>query len=319
MHHESQASTSAPTRALPARLALYLGEMYPPVPSLLISLFSFYNLYFFVAVLRGESLGVNRASLAGAFTIFLFLLFLRISDELKDAESDKVLFPHRLVPSGQVLLSDLKLLMGLTIALMLGLNLFVTGALWAFLILFGFGLLMLNYFFLRGLISKSLLLALISHNPSVLLMNLYILAVYVAGHPNFHWRSEYLPLLLIFWLPGLAWELSRKLKAPQDENEYETYSRIFGYRLGAFLPMLVISLHYCLLMSFILRAAFSPWFVLGMTLAVVVVLSFFFLFILRPSSKTARLKPFMEGYMLINALGLLLELVVRRGLIWQIL
>lgn len=308
----------APQPSLLGRWGLYLAEMYPLLPSLLISLFSFFNLYFLLAVLRGEPLVVNRAGLAGALTIFCFLLFLRISDEIKDAETDRRLFPQRLLPSGQVLLSDLKILMGLTTAVMWVLNLFLTGAPLAFAGLFGYGVLMLNYFFLRSLIARSLLLALITHNPSILLMNGYIMAVYAAGHSPFHWRTEYYTLLLVFWLPGLAWELARKLRAPEDENEYETYSRIFGYRLGALLPMWVLSLHYLLLMTLIPRAAFSGWFVLAMTLAVGVILSCLLRFILWPSGQTARLKPFVEGYMLIHALGLLLELVLRRGVVWQL-
>lgn len=311
--------TSLPPRSRLGRWALYFKQMYPPLPSLLISLLSFFNLYFLLAVLRGEALIVDRAGVAGALTIFCFLLFLRISDELKDADTDRQLFPHRLVPSGQVLLSDLKILMVLTIIVMWGLNLFLTGAPLAFAALFGYGLLMLNYFFLRPLIARSLLLALLTHNPSILLMNGYIMAVYAANHSPFHWRTEYITLLLIFWLPGLAWELARKIRAPQDENEYETYSRIFGYRWATLFTMWVLSLHYLLLMTLIPRAAFSGWFVLAMTLAVGAVLSCLLRFMLRPSTQSAHLKPYVEGYMLIQAFALLLDLVLRREVTWQLL
>lgn len=166
------------------RVWLYFKEMYPPIPSLTIAVVSFFNLYFILQILlralplAPAPLQVSWPGVAGALTLFLFLLFLRISDELKDYESDKIMFPDRLVPSGRVLLSDLKGLMAVAIAVMWLLNIFVTQVPLAFGALFVFGMLMLYYFFLRNYIAKSLILALVTHNPSVILMNFYVIAVF---------------------------------------------------------------------------------------------------------------------------------------------
>ena len=35
--------------------------------------------------------------------------------------------------------------------------------------------------------------------------------------------------LFTLYFPALIWEVSRKIKAPKDENDYTTYSKIFGY------------------------------------------------------------------------------------------
>ena len=36
--------------------------------------------------------------------------------------------------------------------------------------------------------------------------------------------------LRTLYFPALIWEVSRKIKAPKDENDYTTYSKLFGYR-----------------------------------------------------------------------------------------
>lgn len=32
------------------------------------------------------------------------------------------------------------------------------------------------------------------------------------------------------YFPSLIWEISRKIRAPKDETEYVTYSKLFGYQ-----------------------------------------------------------------------------------------
>ncbi|NLG03956.1 MAG: prenyltransferase, partial [Clostridia bacterium] len=32
------------------------------------------------------------------------------------------------------------------------------------------------------------------------------------------------------YFPALIWEISRKIKAPKDETDYTTYSKLFGYK-----------------------------------------------------------------------------------------
>ncbi|MCR5616785.1 MAG: prenyltransferase, partial [Clostridiales bacterium] len=36
--------------------------------------------------------------------------------------------------------------------------------------------------------------------------------------------------LWTLYFPALIWEVSRKIKAPKDENDYTTYSKLFGYK-----------------------------------------------------------------------------------------
>ena len=36
--------------------------------------------------------------------------------------------------------------------------------------------------------------------------------------------------LWTLYFPALIWEVSRKIRAPKDETDYVTYSKLFGYR-----------------------------------------------------------------------------------------
>jgi 4-hydroxybenzoate polyprenyltransferase len=36
--------------------------------------------------------------------------------------------------------------------------------------------------------------------------------------------------LFTLYFPALIWEVSRKIRAPKDETEYVTYSKLFGYK-----------------------------------------------------------------------------------------
>ena len=51
------------------------------------------------------SIGVQE--IVGAYTVFAFLMWLRIADDLKDYETDMRLFPDRPLPSGRVTKKDI--------------------------------------------------------------------------------------------------------------------------------------------------------------------------------------------------------------------
>ena len=99
-----------------------------------------------------------------------------------------------------------------------------------FIILYGYGYLMSKWFFQKSKIQPSLPLALITHNPVQMFINLYII--------SFTCIKYYIPALSLttvmalftLYFPALIWEVSRKTKAPKDENEYVTYSKLFGYK-----------------------------------------------------------------------------------------
>lgn len=303
------------------RLWVYLREMYPPEVYLPFSFAGFFGFYFLAQALAGGGgpLTVTSRAIAGALTLAAFSLLMRVFDELKDQEADRTLFPDRPLPSGRVRLRDLQ---GLGLALvggMLALNLAMGPvALAGFLVMLLYGLGTFVWFFAEGPHRRSLLLTVATHNPVVVFCNLYVWAVWSADAgvglalpPPAAWAG-----LVMYWMPVLAWEFSRKIKAPEDENAYVTYSRLLGPRPAAAVPFAAISL----------SAGLAAWF--GLTLglpapalalggAAYAAAAFAFVrFFAAVSPANARLKPFAEAFSLGLYLALLGGLIARHGVAW---
>ena len=213
------------------RLRIYLREMFPVVPRLLVGAIIFFEIYFVLLLnYRVLDFRIGRQEAVGTFTVFAFLLLLRIADDFKDYEGDKHLFPDRPLPSGRVSRRDLWVLLVVLITVTtLGNFLFMNNLVW-FIFLFTYGLLMSLWFFARDKIQSNLLLAVITHNPVMMILNLYIISFTVIKYQLPAITSTTVLLAFTLYFPGLIWEVARKIRAPQDETDYVTYSRIFGYR-----------------------------------------------------------------------------------------
>ena len=305
--------------SLGSRLGIYLVEMFPLHVNVPVSFFSFFGYYLLLQILVGRNpLAMTTRSLMGALTVTAFSLLFRVFDEFKDLESDKALFPGRPLPSGRVLTKDLKILGWGLVLLMVLLNLrfgFTPIAL-AFLLVYG--LLTFKYFFLPELHLRSLPLTLATHNPLVVATHLYVLAVFL---DDFHLSAGTLPLgawiaIPMFWMIMLSWETCRKIRTPEEENDYVTYSRLFGPRGAALIPMTGLTISFALAQGF---AFFLNWSiplraVLGVAFAATM---FGFLrWQWKQTPRNSKLRPFVETYAMILYLALLVEFACRYGVFW---
>ena len=222
------------------RLHIYFKEMYPILPRLLLGVIVFLEIYFILLLNYGVtdfSIGIQE--FVGRFTIFGFLLFLRIADDFKDYETDLKLFPHRPLPSGRVTKRDLKIALTVTLTLVSVLNLVFMNNIPFFLFLMLYGFLMSMWFFKKAKIQKSLPLALVTHNPVQLVMNIYIISfTCIKYHLNPLSLTTFLVAMTLYF-PALIWEISRKIRAPKDETEYTTYSKLFGYQKSTRFVMII--------------------------------------------------------------------------------
>ena len=50
--------------------------------------------------------------------------------------------------------------------------------------------------------------------------------------------TQQMLLSISFWFPSLAWEVSRKIRSPFEENEYNTYSKFFGVFKSVLIPII---------------------------------------------------------------------------------
>ena len=93
------------------RLHIYLKERYPLVARLILGLIVFLEIHFIILLNEGVTeFKIGIQEVVGAFTVFAFLLWLRIADDLKDFETDKILFPDRPLARGAVYKKDVMIL-----------------------------------------------------------------------------------------------------------------------------------------------------------------------------------------------------------------
>lgn len=213
------------------RLNIYFKEMYPIIPRLLLGGIVFGEIYFIVLLNCGVTqFRIGPQEIIGGFTVFSFLLWLRIADDFKDYELDCRLFSDRPLPSGRVKKRDLAIFVSLLIAVTVILNLVFMNNFWFFVFLYVYGTLMSLWFFHKKKIQKSLPLALVTHNPVQMIMNVYIISFTCIKYGlNAFTLTNFLAAWTLYF-PALIWEVSRKIRAPKDETEYVTYSKLFGYQ-----------------------------------------------------------------------------------------
>lgn len=213
------------------RLHIYFREMYPIIPRLILGGIVFFEIYFIVLLNNGiTDFKIGIQEFIGAFTVFSFLMWLRIADDLKDYETDKKLFKERPLPSGRVKKRDIIFICIIVEVITIILNIIYMNNLLFFIILYGYGYLMSKWFFQKSKIQPSLPLALITHNPVQMFINLYIISFICIKYSIPALSLTTVMALFTLYFPALIWEVSRKIKAPKDENEYVTYSKLFGYK-----------------------------------------------------------------------------------------
>ncbi len=213
------------------RLHIYFKEMYPIIPRLLLGMIIFGEIYFIVLLNNGVTeFNITCQEFVGGFTVFSFLLWLRIADDFKDYELDCRLFSSRPLPSGRVKKRDLGIFVIILIAVTVALNIIFMNNIWFFVFLYVYGTLMSLWFFSKKKIQKSLPLALVTHNPVQMIMNVYIISFTCIKYGLEAFTLTNFLAAWTLYFPALIWEVSRKIRAPKDETEYVTYSKLFGYK-----------------------------------------------------------------------------------------
>ena len=213
------------------RMHLYMKERYPFIARLILGLIVFLEIHFIILLNEGvTTFNIGIQEVVGAYTVFAFLLWLRIADDLKDFDVDKILFPDRPLARGAVFKKDVVILCAFFNAIAVVLNIIFMNNIVFFCILYFYGYLMSKWFFQKAKIQPSLPLALVTHNPVQMFVNLYIISFTVIKYDLPPFTITTVMTLWTLYFPALIWEVSRKIKAPKDENDYTTYSKLFGYK-----------------------------------------------------------------------------------------
>lgn len=237
------------------RIALYLSEMFP-LPAIVGSVISAVAVELVYLRLYGVEPKLDSMLILPGVVLTFISLLIRVMDEFKDYEDDLINFPNRPLPSGKVFKSDLKILGYYCVSMILLLSLTSLPLfLWAIVTLCFTGL-MLKWFFIESTMRKSLPLAFVSHHPIVIFNFIYLIIACIQMAPQkVGWDKWYyiLPVCLIY----TNWEIMRKIRAPEDETSYNTYSKIIGPRPAIFIT-LILQVIYNVAVMIIFRKLATP-------------------------------------------------------------
>jgi 4-hydroxybenzoate polyprenyltransferase len=218
------------------RLLIYFKEMYP-ITSWIGNFLCGFMVLTVSWRLHGGSAPFAWNTLWVCAGLCFFSLLLRVMDEFKDYELDVRLFPQRPLPSGRVFKSDLKILGWVCVVLGLAVSAWDQDVFsYALGVLF-YSYLMLIWFGMEKAIRASLPLALVTHHPIVLFHFMYLISAVMTTSYATPAAYYLMPICFMF----TNWEISRKIRQPKDENDYVTYSRIWGPRLAASITLVLQS------------------------------------------------------------------------------
>lgn len=312
-------ATATDERSAPfaKRFALYLSERFPPLAHGIL-IVSYYSSNAFLARTltdRGGAMHFDLATLAGIIAIFCFFFHLRVFDEHKDFEEDSRYYPHRVLQRGVITLRELRIAGIIAIALEAALSAWRGSApLLGWAIAFGFSLLMLKEFFVRDWLRRHFLAYALSHMTLMPLLSLFVFSFATQRYP---WEAP--PIFWMYSLVGffvtLNWEVSRKIRAPEQEIEgVDTYTRIFGTYGAAYLVLLIRVIDTALVASVGFALGFGRWFYVALIILYVVCLAGFFHFRFRTSARSAKMMEVYAGvYMIVFDILVAVEIMRLRG------
>jgi 4-hydroxybenzoate polyprenyltransferase len=221
---------------------MYQAERFPLGTHVPAIAFFFANAYFAAQALTGQKpLHLGYTGLLAFVNTFLTMLLLRVFDEFKDFEDDKINHPERVVQRGIVTLPELSRLGAAIFAGMVLASVPLSWQAWlCFAAVLGFALLMRVEFFVPAWLKRHILTYAVTHQGIVPLLYLY-LAVAAIGSVADIPRAFWYAILMAVGV-GLCYEVSRKFKAPEDETEtLDTYTRRLGPRGAAIVAFLCLA------------------------------------------------------------------------------
>lgn len=262
-HVNSSKPHLSPKSSFFVRLNAYLHERFPLFGHgiLIVSYYSSNQFLAQTLELPGQPVRYELHSLMGAITVFCIFFHLRVFDEHKDYEDDCVHYPDRVLSRGLITLRHLKLLGGGAIVIELVLAAWRgPAALTAVLAALGFSFLMLKEFFVSSWLKKHFLLYATTH---MLIMPFLALVAYSFTTQNLPWNAP--PLFWVYAFVGFFvtfnWEISRKIRVPQDEKSgVQSYSKLFGMFGAAYAVILIRMIDTAMVSTVGFQLGLSPWF-----------------------------------------------------------
>ena len=306
------------------RFLAWAGERFPIANGIL-------TFVLFVTALLFGRLVVSQAGLAipvggGDLIPFLayygFFFMLRMFDEHKDYELDCHNHPTRVLQSGLITLTDLKIVGAVAIGVQAVVSAWLDGwtfgtVLSAWLLVIVWSSLMAKEFFIGEWLSKRLLLYATSH---MVVMPMGVLWVMNMASPGVELPPEVYALAVLSFVSGFTFEVSRKIKTPEDERDtIDSYTRVFGTKGAPAVALgLVVTgaLILCYVMQLVISDLHVGWFVAALVVPVLVAQPYL-KFIKEPNSELPdKIEAASAVALLSNHVILAVAIALDRGLVW---
>ena len=304
------------------RIVRYLFRMFPPV-LVPLGFLSFVSTYFALQALAGRrELLFEWAGMAGALTTVLWMLFVRFLDDLADATSDIRLgragdprYRDRPIVTGEVTIGDIRIMALTTAGLILALNLSAGSALMFHGAAVGLGITWLGFkwFFIPVLARNPTPLMFLGRKSLSVLMGIYAILVFMKNGRLDDVGGWMWPLCLAPAAEVAAWETARKIRLPEDETAYDTYSKVLGWRRAALLPPFFLFIAVLCLVPAALTIGLGWSFPAILVLALVLVIGASLRFRLRPTRAGANLRPYVEVFGAVAHAGMAVALSLAYG------
>lgn len=210
------------------RLWRYQAERFPLTKTVpLLAVFSAASITL-SAVLAGRPFPGIGAYLTGFVIVFLLFFQLRVADEVKDSEDDRLFRPERPIPRGIVTLRLIVALGVATLPVAAGIALlYGAGLIWLLLVVWAWLIAMTLEFGVPAWLKARPVLYLLSHMAIMPLIDFMLTGIEWLPHGGPH------PALWLFialsFVNGCLLEIGRKMWAPVSERVgVETYSGLWG-------------------------------------------------------------------------------------------
>jgi 4-hydroxybenzoate polyprenyltransferase len=305
------------------RLARYLLVMFPPVLGAL-GAAAFFSIWLGLQALAGSTpLRVGLHGAVGTLTAPLWMLLVRLLDDLHDAPADLRLaqagdprYRDRPTVTGAITLGEIRALALGTAGAILVLNLLpgspamaLAGPVALLLTWLAF-----RWFFIPGLARNPGPLAYLARKSLAVLVGIYALVAFRDRWPGGAIGALAVPLILAPIFEVAAWEIARKIRLPADETTYPTYSRLLGWRRAALAPGLFAGAAAGCLLAVGAGAAVGAGYQVVVVGAALVVVAAGLRLRLGPTPARARLEPVARLFAALAHGGLVVALVLRHGL-----
>lgn len=300
----------------------WIEERFPPVQGVLFLVLYATALLFGRYSTHSDMLQVGVEDIFGFFAFYAFFFMLRVFDEHKDYELDCRNHPERILQRGLITLGQLQVLCAFAIMIQAGISIWRDGGLGpitqTWLVTMAWSGLMAKEFFCGQWLKKNLVLYAFSH---MLVMPMALVWAATFGTNGHDLGSEILLLALLSFVSGFAFEITRKIKSPEDERDtVESYSKVFGTHRAPWvvvvLLLLVSVLSVGLVRLVLGNKTGAVWLMSPVFLAAVGALPFF-QFSERPSAGgVKKMEGAAGGVMLLEYLVLIAALIFQRGIEW---